>query len=395
MTKSAFLPTFFAAALLLSCATKDENTLVGSGYVGERPWAVPVASESLAVVLQDTWFEAAIRPGTQDDLLLGSRRKLRFWTAVYFDTLPKGDVTLVSASLTAVPWYAEGSAAARIERIDDAWSETSASETLATTGSVEAPVASGLSAALPVEWVRTWIDSSAERNGLLVRLGDEEDAFFRFPSRESDSTEGGERFRLHVVFTDTSGAESTLVSSARLDRFYSFKAEEGSYVDENMDAETLLVGMRESLTNQLLFEILLPEEIGDATVNKAELILTVAEAVLEEDGDFALLAYLVANDTLAGDSIVIENSLLGSEVVSPETSPGDTVSLILTEATRGWFADREWNRRILVRSSAEEAREFNLRFHAEGPSVPDSLRPRFRLIYTPLRPDHLSGAGKE
>ncbi|MFH1679348.1 MAG: hypothetical protein ABIH26_01745 [Candidatus Eisenbacteria bacterium] len=386
MRKSILWTVLLAALSLSSCSTKDENTLVGSGFIARRDWAVPIADSEKTEIRQDTYFEASIRPGTQDDLLLGRRRKFRFWTAVYFDTLPRGKGSPVEARLTGSPWFSEGGGTVRIDRINESWTESSATETLEVALGGESPLGPALDGEIPADWVRSWIDSSAGNHGLLLRLRDEDEGYFRFASREADSTEGGERLRLHVTVADTAGAESTYVSGARLDRFYAFKTDPGSYVAENMGADTLLAGMRESMTNQTLFEILFPEELQDVTVNQAELVLSLARPPSEGDAAFKLIASRVLNDTLVADSIVIEKTVLASREVEAGAAPGDTVAIPLTDIVRIWFRDRLWDRRIVVRSSIEKARDRHATFYASETTA-DSLRPRLRLLYTPLRPE--------
>ncbi|MBM3321613.1 MAG: hypothetical protein FJY73_13195 [Candidatus Eisenbacteria bacterium] len=384
MTKNLWLRTIGLLFLALSsCSTRDENTLVGSDFFGRRDWAEPVEDGSKTVVRQDTFFEASVFPGGQEDLLLGRRRKFVFWTAVYFDTLPKEKGEIVEARLTGVPWFAEGDGAARIDRIKKTWNETTASETLDVAVGPDASLAPSLDAEIPIEWVQSWIDSSAGNHGVLLRLGDEDEAFFRFPAREADTTSAGERFRLRVTVADTTGAESTYVSSARLDRFYAFKVEAGSYVAENMGADTLLVGMRESMANQILFDLLLPEELRDAAVNRAEIVLTLARPPSAGADAFSLRASRVLNDTLVADSIVVENAVLGSRTIDAGAVSGDTVAIPLTSIVRNWFSERLWDRRIVVRSSIERARDRCAVFYST--EAPDSLRPRLRLLYTPLR----------
>ncbi len=386
MTKNVLFRTIGLLFLALSsCSTRDENTLVGSDFIGRRDWAEPVEDGSKTVIRQDTFFEVSVNPGTQQDLLLGRRRKFVFWTAVYFDTLPKGKGELVEARLTGVPWFAEGDGTARIDRIKETWNETSATETLEVAVGSPMPLAVAFDAEIPVEWVQSWIDSSAGNHGVLVRLGDEDEAFLRFPSREADTTTIGERFRLRVTVADTTGAESTYVSSARLDRFYAFKAEAGSYVAENMGADTLLVGMRETLANQTLFDLLLPEELRDAAVNRAELVLTLARPPSAGTDAFSVRASRVLNDTLVADSIVVENTVLGSRTIDAGAVAGDTIAIPLTNIVRNWFRDRLWDRRIVVRASVERARDRCAVFYSS--EAPDSLRPRLRLLYTPLRPE--------
>jgi hypothetical protein len=378
-----------ASTLLISCSTKDENTLVGSEFLGRRNWASPSATDSLTRVLQDTYFEASTSPGTREDLLVGERRTFRFWTAVFFDTLPSGDAALVSARLTAAPWYADGSGSVRIARIREGWSESSDQETLDVYDAdpVEAVLGPGIDAEIPVAWVRSWIDSSEGNHGVLIRPLEPVTGFFRFPAREDDSSAVGERFRLRIALEGEGGADSVFASGAGLDRFYAWKDPEISTVLANMDAETLLVGNRESMPNQVLFEILFPEELRDVTVNQAELVLTAAEVSLDEDGTFQLYASPVTNDTLAADSIVYSSSLMGLAAVPAELAPGDTVAIRITDAVRGYFADRLWERRIVVRASVDGTRDTRVGFYANEPSVAEGLRPRVRLLYTPLRPD--------
>ncbi len=376
-----------AIALALSCGTKEENTMVGAGFVNERLWAVPVVDDTLTRFTGETWFEVSVRPGAQEDLLIGNRRKFLFWTAVYFDTLPAAEDTIVGARLTAVPSWSEGGRAVRIDRVTDSWSETSVTETLGVDPamSVDASFAPGLDVEIPVEWIRSWVDSSGENHGLLVRPAEGEEGYFRVPSRETaaadDSLEiAGDRYRLHVTVS-SGGSDSVIASSSRLDRFYAFKIDTSSYVVQNLDSARVLVGMRESMTNQSIFSFDLPEELKTVTVNQAQLILTLDEVTLEENETIELVAHEVLNDSLVSDSISFSSAMLGAEEVSPDAAPGDTVAITLTDVMRSWFFTGEWSPIVLVRATTESAADHHLRFRTEGAD-----RPRMRLLYTPLRP---------
>lgn len=380
---------FLAAALLLlaSCSTKEEDTLVGSSFVDARRWAVPVVDETVVRIVQDTYFELAAKTGTQDDLLVGDRRKFRFESAIYFSSLPAKEDSLISARITATPWYADGAGSVRIDRPLERWTETSNLDTLGVETGADFLLGPGVDAPVPLEWVRSWIDSSAGNHGLLIRPVDGDSFFLRIPSREAKGEEGGAEegaFRLHVEFVDDdTGLDSTLVSSPALDRFYAFKVDPASYVTENMEAGTIPIGVRETMSNQALFEFDLPESLRTVTVNQFELVLTVAGAELETE--MALYAYTVLNDTLESDSIAVKNVIIGRGTVPPDAEPGDTTAIDLSGAARSWWAAGTWDRRILVRSSNDLARDRYAAFHASEGA--DTLAPRVRLLYTPLRPD--------
>lgn len=374
-----------AALAFASCATKDENTLVGSEYVATRLWSLPVVSDGAAVVSGATYFEASAFPGTQDDLLLGDRRKFRFETAVYFTALPAKEDSLISARLTASPWYAGGAGVVRVDRALENWSESSNFDTLGRTPGEEASFGPDLDAEIPLDWVRSWIDSIGGNHGLILQPATGDSFYLRIPSREArddaDEPEAG-AFRLQVTFADSSaGRESTSVIVPALDRFYAYKVDSSSDIVDHLEAETLFVGVRETMTNQAIFEFELPEELSDVTVNQFELVLTVAGAALETE--LELTARLVSNDSLTSDSITVGTSTIGLGSVPPDVAPGDTVTVDFTSIARSWWAVGEWSPRVLIRGIVDLARDRYVSFYSTGAEG----APRVRLLYTPLRPD--------
>ncbi|MBN1826107.1 MAG: hypothetical protein JW958_07570 [Candidatus Eisenbacteria bacterium] len=381
--------TFCLAALLalplLSCGTKDADTLVGSGLVDNRSTAMP-RSIVLRDLTADTYFEASLEPGEQPDLLVGRRRKFGYRAAVYFSLSGFNEPTdsLVEARLTGIPWSpGDGAGEVRIGRILEDWTEKSETETLETADDFDVIFAGGIDAALPLEWARGWIDSSAGNNGLLLSpIGDEE-SLLRFPSMEADTASPGEPFRLLLTYRDTLGADTTVTRNLSLDRFYAFKFDPASYVVENETSDTLLVGQREAVTNQAIFQFLFPDSLGDVTINRAELVLTVARTEIEEESLLVMNALRVLNDELESDSIAISAVIYDDEKAIGPSEPGDTVEIELTDLARTWITGGERNPAVLVRPDTDRGRDRHAVFFSREGAYP----PRLRILYTPLRPE--------
>ncbi|MFH1277964.1 MAG: hypothetical protein ABIK65_06270 [Candidatus Eisenbacteria bacterium] len=385
---------FLAAAVLLlaSCSSKDENTLVGAEFVDARRWAVPAEDDTIVTLTTDTYFEADTLSGVKDDLLIGDRRKFRFEIVVSFANLPGREDTLISARITASPWQADGIGTVRIDRVTEKWTESSKRDTLGVVPGEEFAFDPDLDAPVPIEWVRSWVDSSAGNHGLLLRPVEGDSFFLRIPSREAKNDSGGadeSAFRLHLTYRDgDSGRDTTAAIAPSFDRFYAFKVDPSSYVAENFPAATLLVGVRESMTNQALFEFDLPAELKDVTVNRFELVLTVAEA-RTNDAEIPFAVHRVVSDSLGSDAVVFERQAVRTFSMPPDALPGDTVAVRLSQSASGWWAAGNWDPIILIRASVNLARDRYVSFYSM--EAADSLSPRLRLLYTPPRP----GAGTE
>ena len=385
MAKRTSLLAALLPLLLLSCGTKDEDTPVGAGFVDNRATATP-RSIVLRDLEADTYFEASLEPGEQPDLLIGQRRKFRYRTAIYFSLSgfdEPGD-TLLEARLAGAPFAPEdGEGAVRIGRILEDWTESSETETLETADEFDALFTESVDEPLPVEWVRGWIDSSASNNGLLLSPVGEGESLLRFPSMEADSASPGEPFTLRLTYRDSAGADTVVARDLSLDRLYAFKFDPASYVVENEPADTILVGQREAVTNQAIFQFLFPDSLGDVTVNRAELILTVTRTEIEEDSLLVLNTLRVLNDELESDSIAITNFSYDDEKAVGSSEPGDTLALPVTDLARAWITAGERNPAILVRPENDRGRDRHAVFSAREGIDP----PRLRILYTPLRPE--------
>lgn len=371
-----------ALFLLPSCGILDEDTVVGSGIIGDRPRAIPEVNDSLYIISYDSWFEASLTPGSQEELLLGRNgRKYRFQSAVYFGQLSGQSDELLKARLTGTASSASGwYGTVRIERILESWSETSAVETLEVADDYEeVTVDPYLDIVLPPEWVRSWIDSSDGNNGVMLSLADDVEGLMRIPSSEADTTADGEPLLMYLTWADSAGAETIDTLAVSIDRFYAFKHDSASYVVDNEPDSVVIVGQRENMANQSIFLIDLPDSLMDVSINEAHLVLTVAESHMEEEM-IELDLLIVVNDELDSDSIAVLTSVW-AEVDVGEKTEGEIVEVPITDLAQKWIEDQDDSPGILLRSATGIGRDEYLVFYSADSPHP----PRLKLLYTPLR----------
>ncbi len=383
-----------AALIVFSCSTDEESITVGSFFVTDREWAEP-RQERLPQIERDTYFEAAVSSGLQEELLLGERRKFRFECGVRFDEFPAKDDSLVSVRLSARLAHVEGAAELIIQRIapSEDWTERSSidSVSLATTLDTSItilidPGSDSIATFLPIDWVRSWIDSSATNDGLLFSLADYGGVFIRIPSREDpDSTAG--QFLLTSITADTAGIFDTTIAEPVADRFFAFKQGKAitpPYVVENDPSDTLLLGSRESMSNQLVLEITIPDSLHDYTVNRAELRLT-TEAVRMDDSSSITIEVHEVNDDGGGntDAIIILNAIAALATYDAGEA-GDTIVIPMTNIMRTWYRNRDWDPQILLRTDDSQVK--NRHVVIQSIEFDTGTGPLVDLLYTPLRP---------
>ncbi len=387
-------------ALSVSCSTDDDSTVIGSDFVTDaRQWAEPVDATFHAIA-SDTWFEAIVRGGQQQELLIGRNRKFSFNAAVRWDNFPADPDSIVSASLLIKPTSVEGSSMMLIERIAEDWSEGVSVDSYA----VLSDLSDRLTIPMPVDeivpididWVRPWADPEGTNRGLLFSLVDDEGSFIRIPAREDpDST--ASLVRLRLVYRDSAGVDSVDLDPAA-DRFDDTAFEDPFYAVDNLSSDTMLVGMRESLTQQPMLQLLIPEPLMGATVNHAEMWFTVAGARLEEDESLSLELHEIWDDepdtsecygTILCDSPGANPVASGTEFYSGEDSDL-TVRIDITSQLRRWVSDGEREPRLLMISVENNVGRRYLSIHSV--EAADSLsRPRLKVLYTPPRPDSDKG----
>lgn len=386
---STFIP--WVALLLLSCGTDDDATVVGSDFILDREWADPVDT-TFAAVAGDTWFEAIARGGQQYELLVGERRKFVFSAAVRWDDFPAEPDSITSAALLIGSTEAEGTSELSIERITEDWTESKSVDTLDTSGDgFTIPLPADEIVPIDVEWVRGWADPDGNSRGVYLTLVDPDRGFLRIPAREEpDSTI--DPVRLRVVYRDSAGVDSVDLDPVA-DRFDGVKLEGTDYSLDNEPADTLLVGMRESLTNQAMFRLGVPEVLRLSTVNRAELELPIAAARLDEDESltFELHVILDATDdttdcpgTILCDRVVFESLISATGYVSGD-DPGESLLIDVTSLVRRWVTDGEYSPRVLLRAAENVSKRRYLVLHSVE-AAGDSPRPRLNVIYTPPRP---------
>lgn len=368
---------------LLACSTDNESTPLGVDLIGNRLWSTPLI-DATTEITPDTYFEASVETGRQDELLLGERRKFRFTSAVRYGDIPYEPDSIDAARLLVSPTLIEGAGDLVIGRIIEDWNEgTSAGSLDVSSGEIEHTLIGNDSIPLNLEWVRAWVDSGASNHGLLLSLAEQEGNFVRIPAREDPDTLAP-RIRLELAVRDTAGPDTVYIDPTE-DRFDAFKDPAATdYAVDNEQADTLLIGMRESMTNQALFQFRIPEDLRHATVNRADLVFQVAGERLDEEDEITLDVHVVLNETIDTDSIVIEGVLSAQGTFTGETI-GDSLSISFTNVTRRWFAEQTWEPRVLIRASQSAVRRRYVSLYSA--EAADSLQqPKLRILYTPVRP---------
>ncbi len=367
----------------MSCGTDNSDTMVGADFIIDRDWSTPVDTVFFPV-RSDTWFEAIVQGGRQEDLLIGRNRKFFFTAAVRWDDFPAVPDSFVSAGIRIEPVLFEGSSEIRIERISEDWTEGVPADSAfaVLTGGYTTPLTPGGLIPIDIDWVRTWADSAGSNRGLQISMVDDDGSFLRVAAHEdTDST--ARPIVLELVYNDSATVDTARIDPVA-DRFDGTKSKESDYAADNEPSDTLLVGMRESLTNQAMFQLSLPEKIRTATVNRAKLILSLSGARLDE-GDFIdFEVHTVLNDSITTDSIAIDAVIAASGAYAAAESSA-VITLDMTSFVASWVADKVFAPRILLRATQNSGwRRYVSIVSADAPT--DSLRPRLDVLFTPPRP---------
>lgn len=381
----------FILLLLVSCSTDDDATVIGADFILDREWANPVDATFFPVT-SDTWFEAIARGGYQEEILIGGNRKFTFSAAVRWDDFPAVPESIVSASLLIEPTALVGMSDLQIERIAEDWREGVSVDSFALLeGGMTIPSPIDSIVPIDVEWVQSWADPEGTSRGLLFTMVDAEGSFMRIPAREEPDS-NGKAVQLRVVYRDSSGLDSLDLDPVA-DRFDGLKGEGLDYSLENEPSDTILIGMRESLTNQSMFQLSIPEPMRRATINRAQLQLSLVGVRLEDDETLNLEAHVIIDNssdttdcpgTILCDKVYFEGLVSGSGSISGDHSD-DSYLLDLTSLIRRWVAEEEWTPRFLLRASENSVSRRYLSIHsAEAGS--ESLKPRLKVLYTPSRP---------